>query len=159
MNTAKYCIPVLPKFNENIRMVCTQSKRILIIEEEPVFLRSLIFTLKRYHHYVRGFSNCSHLLEEIISAGNNMPELIIADMPVLSSRGFDLIDKIRNAGSSTPVLAIISFNDRHVIEGLKKRGITNFLIKPFSLVDFINQVESCLILCDNTTSDQISFSV
>jgi DNA-binding NtrC family response regulator len=125
-------------------MISIQSKRVLIVEDEPVLLRSLIFTLKRLHHNVRGFSDGSYLIQEMMFSEWELPELIIIEIPLLTTTGYELIDKIRAFGIEAPIMAIISFNDHCIIKELKKRAVTTYLIKPFTMDDFTGQFDKCI---------------
>jgi DNA-binding response OmpR family regulator len=115
-------------------------KKILIAEDEPSLLNSLVFTLKRFHFKTMGISDGLQAIEHLINSENEGYDLFITDIQLPGLSGFEVIDKMRAAGIHTPILVITAYGDQQVLSEISRRKIDGYLAKPFTMNDLLQSV-------------------
>jgi two-component system NtrC family response regulator len=120
------------------------SKKILIAEDEPALLRSLIFTLKRFQFQATGVTDGLQALDYLANCKENICDLFITDIQLPGISGFEVIDKIRSLGFQFPILVITAYGDQKVLTEIAKRKIEDYLTKPFSMDDLLQRVAKLL---------------
>lgn len=119
-------------------------KKILIAEDEPALLRSLIFTLKRFHFQPTGVTDGLQALEYFSNCKEEVCDLFITDIQLPGISGFEVIDKIRSLGFQFPILVITAYGDQKVLTEIGKRKIEDYLTKPFSMDDLLQRIAKLL---------------
>ena len=114
-------------------------KRVLIIENDKKILDILAFALGREGYLV---NKASSLVDALLD-GENMPDLVILDMPSVQSEAavqdnIEVCRFLRDKGVIVPVLALIGAESE--IEDLSDAGIDDFLIKPFAMRELLAKV-------------------
>lgn len=114
-------------------------KRVLIIENDKKILDILAFALGREGYLV---NKASSLVDALLD-GENMPDLVILDMPSVQSEAavqdnIEVCRFLRDKGVIAPVLALIGAESE--IEDLSDAGIDDFLIKPFAMRELLAKV-------------------
>lgn len=117
-----------------------KDKKIFIAEDEPVLLRSLLFTLKRFHFHVTGFPDGVQVLDQLIKPTCGKCDLLITDIQLPGLSGLELIDKLRFAQLKLPIIVITAYGDQKVLTEIQKRNIDGYLTKPFSMNDLVKRV-------------------
>jgi two-component system alkaline phosphatase synthesis response regulator PhoP len=115
-------------------------KKILIAEDEPALLRSLIFTLKRFHFQATGVNDGIRALEYLTNSEQNSCDLFITDIQLPGISGFEVIDKVRSLGLQFPILVITAYGDQKVLTEIGNRKIEAYLTKPFSMDDLLQRI-------------------
>ena len=115
--------------------------RIMIIDDELELVNILKSVLEAEGHEVVGLSDSKNALDCITQY---KPNILILDkmMPLIS--GDEIVMQLRSqaAFSNLPVIVVSgNFNQDSKIESLKK-GASDYLVKPFSIPDFIQRVNS-----------------
>ena len=113
--------------------------RILIIEDEPQLARHIRAALVRQSHLVEVEHDGTKGMQSALS---HPPDLIVLDVNLPSTDGFEVLTRIRAANTTTRVLMLTArgeVEDR--IRGLKG-GADDYLSKPFDLEELIARVEA-----------------
>lgn len=117
--------------------------KIIIVEDEPALLHSLAFTLRRQHYRIFTSINGSDALTIIRNEfdKNENFDLLITDIQLPGISGLELVDSLESFKISLPSLIITAYGDATVISEIKRRGIANFLAKPFSTEELLTKVQ------------------
>jgi DNA-binding response OmpR family regulator len=118
-------------------------KTILVAEDEPFIVESLTFLLSREGHTVEAVADGG----EVIAAMHRIrPDLLILDIMMPSSNGFDILRKIRVTPNlqATPVLALTAKGQEADRRRMLELGANDFMTKPFSNVDLVAKVGDLL---------------
>ena len=117
-----------------------QSKKILVIDDEPV-VGNIIKRFMQNDDY--SVLVCNSSSEAITATQNSVPELIISDFNLpCCSNGVDLCLKIQESTSQNVPVIIISGEIKNELNA-KKRGF-EFMGKPLEKEKFLPLVEECL---------------
>ena len=117
-----------------------QSKKILVIDDEPV-VGNIIKRFMQNDDY--SVLVCNSSSEAITATQNSVPELIISDFNLpCCSNGVDLCLKIQKSTSQNVPVIIISGEIKNELN-VKKRGFA-FMGKPLEKGKFLPLVEECL---------------
>src|SRR3989337_2366329 len=105
------------------------SKKILVTDDEELFLSQLEHTLSSAYYNVILARNGADALSKI--ASENV-DLVISDfkMPVMD--GLELLHHIRERYYHIPVIIMTAYGTIDLAVSTMKEGATDFLIKPFS---------------------------
>lgn len=112
---------------------------LLIIEDDPEIAKNLITALNNAGHQVEHADNGIDGLEK---ATGGRADIIILDRMLPGMDGIDVLKKLRNNGSSTPVLLLSALGEvDHRVEGLQL-GADDYLTKPFSFIELQARLEA-----------------
>jgi DNA-binding response OmpR family regulator len=115
--------------------------RILIVEDEPAVARGLEYALAN-----EGFSvawaeigQCAMQLFR-----EQAPDLIVLDIRLPDTNGFDLCRQLRTEGNRQPIL-MLTARDEEVdkVLGLEL-GADDYMVKPFSLRELLSRIRALL---------------
>ncbi len=73
-------------------------------------------------------------------AGRLVPDLILLDLYLPDVFGLDLLNQMRVAGVEGDVIVISAANESETVERALKLGVTNYLLKPFTLDDLAGRL-------------------
>ncbi|TVT44778.1 MAG: response regulator [Denitromonas halophila] len=121
----------------------TQSKKILIADDEPNIVISLEFLMKR-----EGFdvSIAGDGEEAIAKIRSDSPDLVLLDVMMPKKSGFDVCQEVKAdpALSATRILMLTAKGrDTEMAKGLAL-GADAYMTKPFSTKDLVDQVHQLL---------------
>ncbi|ARF69152.1 DNA-binding response regulator [Paenibacillus larvae subsp. pulvifaciens] len=117
------------------------SQKILVIEDEPTLSRLLSYNLAQegYETDVVGDGT-----EGYQAAVRNTYDLIILDIMLPGMNGFEVLSKLRQKGSKTPVIILTARNaEEEVVQGLKF-GADDYITKPFGVAELLARVSAVL---------------
>ena len=117
------------------------SGRILIIDDDPHFLRVLQRILSGEQFSVAATSNPCDAIELVRS--NNF-ELIICDLRMPDCDGLNLLQAIRSAGNEIPVIILTAYGEVDTYLEAMNAGATEYLNKPIKSDDLVPVVRNCL---------------
>lgn len=106
-------------------------KRILIIEDNPMVVKSLEFKLTKDGYDVIVAEDGRKALE-ILRDDNDSIQLVITDLMLPYISGTELIEHIRNNTPSMPIIVLSTSNQEEIITDAFMMGVNDFITKPFS---------------------------
>ena len=105
-------------------------KRILIIEDNPMVVKSLEFKLTKDGYDVVVAEDGRKALE--ILKEDDAIELVITDLMLPYITGTELIEHIRNNTPTMPIIVLSTSNQEEIITDAFMMGVDDFITKPFS---------------------------
>ena len=117
------------------------SGRILIIDDDPHFLRVLQRILSGEKFVVTATSNPCDALELLRSGSFN---LIICDLRMPDCDGLNLLQAIRSAGNEIPVIILTAYGEVDTYLEAMNAGATEYLNKPIKSDELVQVVRNCL---------------
>jgi DNA-binding response OmpR family regulator len=115
--------------------------KILIIEDEPGLVTTLGDRLRTHGYLVSAAGDGKTGLE---IAMREPVDLILLDLMLPGQNGLSVCEKLRKAGSSTPILMLTARRQtKDKVAGLKAGG-DDYLTKPFQMSELLARVEALL---------------
>lgn len=118
----------------------TQSKTILVVDDEPRYVHLLEVNLVTEGYLVRGAANGQEAVEAVAAA---RPDLILLDimMPVMD--GFTACERIREFSTIPIIMLTAKGEERDRVRGLDA-GADDYIVKPFSAQELLARVRAVL---------------
>jgi two-component system KDP operon response regulator KdpE len=120
-----------------------QLAKVLVVDDEPNVLRSLVQYLTIEDFEVETASNGEEALEKVQSF---CPELILLDVMMPGMDGFEVLDKVKEmpGHNNTPVIMLTAKDQSSdVLKGYQS-GATSYLVKPFNLDELVETINQTL---------------
>ena len=128
--------------------------RILIAEDDPKLLKSLVHIFELNHYAVDGVDNG---IDAFDFASSDEYDGLVFDIMMPGMDGVTLLKKLRAKGITTPALFLTARTEiDQKIEGLDA-GADDYLPKPFSTGELLARVRAMLRRKDNFTPDMLTF--
>ena len=128
--------------------------RILIAEDDPKLLKSLVHIFELNNYAVDGVDNGVDAFDFAFSGEYDG---LILDIMMPGIDGVTLLKKLRSIGITTPALFLTAKTEIYQkIEGLDA-GADDYLPKPFSTGELLARVRAMLRRKDNFTPDLLTF--
>ena len=128
--------------------------RLLIAEDDPKLLKSLVHIFETNHYVVDGVSDGS-LAFDYASSGEY--DGLVLDIMMPGMDGMTLLKKLRKDGITTPALFLTAKTEiDQKIEGLDA-GADDYLPKPFATGELLARVRAMLRRKDNFVPDLLCF--
>ena len=128
--------------------------RILIAEDDPKLLKSLVHIFEMNHYAVDGVDNG---VDAFDFASSDEYDGLVLDIMMPGMDGVSLLKKLRASGITTPALFLTAKTETYQkIEGLDA-GADDYLPKPFSTGELLARVRAMLRRKDNFTPDLLTF--
>lgn len=104
-------------------------KQILVVDDEPVWLRVLTQILKSKGYDVKEAASGADALKTLKSY---VPDLILLDVRMPDMNGFDLLDQIKKLPklAEKPVVFVSAMDDFHAKKVARELGAADYLLKP-----------------------------
>ena len=130
--------------------------RILIAEDDPKLLKSLVHIFELNHYATDGVDNG---VDAFDYASSGEYDGLVLDVMMPGMDGVTLLKKLRANGITTPALFLTARTEiDQRIEGLDA-GADDYLPKPFSTGELLARIRAMLRRKDNFTPDLLTFSV
>ena len=128
--------------------------RILVAEDDPKLLKTLVHIFELNNYVVDGVNNG----EDAFSfASSDEYDGLVLDIMMPGMDGITLLKRLRARGVTTPALFLTARTEiEQRIEGLDA-GADDYLPKPFSTGELLARVRAMLRRKDNFTPDMLSF--
>ena len=123
------------------RLEAEISGRILIIDDDPHFLRVLQRILSHEKFNVTAIANPCEAIELLRSGNFN---LIICDLRMPDCDGLNLLQAVRGAGNETPVVILTAYGEVDTYLEAMNAGATEYLNKPINSDELVQVVRNCL---------------
>ena len=128
--------------------------RLLIAEDDPKLLKSLVHIFENNHYVADGVSDGS-LAFDYASSGEY--DGLVLDIMMPGMDGVTLLKKLRKNGITTPALFLTAKTETYQkIEGLDA-GADDYLPKPFATGELLARVRAMLRRKDNFVPDLLRF--
>ena len=128
--------------------------RILIAEDDPKLLKSLVHIFELNHYAADGVDNG---IDAFDYACSDEYDGLVLDIMMPGMDGVSLLKKLRARGITTPALFLTARTEIYQrIEGLDA-GADDYLPKPFSTGELLARVRAMLRRKDNFTPDMLTF--
>ena len=128
--------------------------RILIAEDDPKLLKSLVHIFELNNYAVDGVDNGNDAYD---FASSGEYDGLVLDIMMPGTDGVSLLKKLRAAGITTPALFLTARTEiDQRIEGLDA-GADDYLPKPFATGELLARVRAMLRRKDNFTPDLLTF--
>ena len=128
--------------------------RILIAEDDPKLLKSLVHIFELNHYAVDGVDNG---VDAFDFASSDEYDGLVLDIMMPGMDGVTVLKKLRAKGITTPALFLTARTEiDQRIEGLDA-GADDYLPKPFSTGELLARVRAMLRRKDNFTPDMLTF--
>ena len=129
--------------------------RILIAEDDPKLLKSLVHIFELNHYAVDGVDNGTDAFD---FASSGEYDGLVLDIMMPGMDGVTLIKKLRKENITTPALFLTAKTEiEQRIEGLDA-GADDYLPKPFSTGELLARVRAMLRRKENFTPDMMNFA-
>lgn len=127
--------------------------RILIAEDDPRLLKSLIHIMKTNNYSVDGVSDGKTALQLALS---DEYDGLVLDIMMPEMDGIEVLKTLRNKGITTPALFLTARTEvEQRVEGLDA-GADDYLPKPFKTAELLARVRAMLRRKDNYTPDLLT---
>ena len=114
---------------------------ILLIEDNAGFAEGLRQNLEFEGYRVTIAANAA---ESAHALGADWPDLVILDIMLPDGNGYDVLRRIRERDSITPVLMLTALSEEsHKVRGLRL-GADDYVTKPFGLLELLARVATLL---------------
>ena len=128
--------------------------RILIAEDDPKLLKSLVHIFEMNNYAVDGVDNGNDAFD---FASSDEYDGLVFDIMMPGMDGVTLLKKLRANGITTPALFLTAKTETYQkIEG-HEAGADDYLPKPFSTGELLARVRAMLRRKDNFTPDLLTF--
>ena len=128
--------------------------RILIAEDDPKLLKSLVHIFEMNHYAVDGVDNGNDAFD---FASSYEYDGLVLDIMMPGMDGVSLLKKLRANGITTPALFLTAKTETYQkIEGLDA-GADDYLPKPFATGELLARVRAMLRRKDNFTPEMLNF--
>jgi len=112
---------------------------VLLVDDEASFLRDLAEGLRISHPGVQVFTAQSG--EKAIQFMKTaLFDVVVTDLNMPGTNGFDLLRKIRELYPHVPVIVMSAYTRSYVEERLKGIRLASYIEKPLDLDEFVNAV-------------------
>jgi len=115
--------------------------RILIVDDDPHFLRVLARILSGENFLVTSAGGACDALELIKSA---QFDLVISDLRMPECDGLNFLEALRRDGNKVPVIILTAYGEVDTYLAAMNAGATEYLNKPIHSDELLKTVRSCL---------------
>ncbi len=116
----------------------SDSWRILIVEDESIFARSVATALQRAGHVPSIAPTLADARRQLGTNNPEPPDLVILDMRLPDGDGFDLLSSLSEAGDSAPTTIVVTaYGDISQAVKAMKLGAADYLKKPVDLDELL----------------------
>lgn len=135
---------VLKKDTSNSIFVLKSKKqkmkhKILLVEDQPIILKTLEYRLKKEGYEV---TSCSNGKDAQDAFETNQYQTVLTDLIMPQACGFELLHFIRQVkDSSTPVVIFSDVNIEEKSDEAIENGANHFIRKPFDLDEVMGTVK------------------
>jgi DNA-binding response OmpR family regulator len=117
-----------------------ESKTILVVDDEPRYVRLLEVNLTPEGYVVRKAANGQEAVESVAS---DRPDLVLLDIMMPIMDGFTACERIREFSTIPIIMLTAKGEERDRVRGLDA-GADDYIVKPFSAQELLARVRAVL---------------
>ncbi len=119
-----------------ISTMAKPKKQILIVDDEPAWVKVLSVLLRKQGYKVLEATNAREALNTLTGS---KPDLILSDVRMPDMNGFDFLDQVRRStkNAKTPVVFLSAVDDYDARKVARDLGAADYLVKPFDEKDVL----------------------
>jgi len=117
------------------------AKKILIVDDEPDFIKMITVRLEANGHTVVTASDGKEGLSKIVSEA---PDAVLLDIIMPKINGLDVLKRARKLNRDLPIFIITAYSDQKRFRLAKKLGVTGFIMKTGDLAKEVENVNNIL---------------
>jgi DNA-binding response OmpR family regulator len=123
----------------------TNSKHILIVEDEEMTARLILYRLKamghRVHHASDGIEGFNYIRE-------NKPDLVVLDVMLPGISGFEILQRLQDDENfDTSLIKVLMLSNKKRAEDVSRGfdlGVMEYVPKPFKMEEFLLRLNRVL---------------
>jgi FixJ family two-component response regulator len=115
-----------------------RQQTIAIVDDEPNMLRALSDILQAHGFETADFSSAEDWLAR---GASTPPDFLVLDVHLGGISGIELQRRLRDAGSTLPIIFMTAWDDEGVRARAQQFGCIGFLRKPFSPRQLVEIIE------------------
>jgi two-component system, OmpR family, KDP operon response regulator KdpE len=127
--------------------------RVLVVDDEPQFLRALATNLRGAGYDVETVTTAG---EAITAAGLNSPDAVILDLVLPDGSGTDVCRELRR-WSEAPIIVISAVGDENEKIAALDAGADDYVTKPFAIGELLARLRAALRRSTAPSEPVISF--
>lgn len=135
--------------------IANQQKKILLVDDDPVFLMMLAQFLNG-HHYETLNASCG--IEALRVFKDSKPDAVLLDGDLPDLSGIDvckMLKKLPN-GDTTPVIMVTAMNEEQFVDNAFQAGASDYITKPIHWAVLKNRLSYLLQVKEATSALQFS---
>ncbi len=109
-----------------------QKTKILLLDDEQIVLKRLKPSLEKSGYEVEAFSRSSEASNRIMEKEF---DIVITDLKMEGLDGMEFLTQVKSRSPSTEVIVITGFATMETAKESFKKGVFDFLAKPFKLAE------------------------
>jgi DNA-binding NtrC family response regulator len=114
---------------------------VLLVDDEPAFVRSLSYALKQQGMRVTGVHDCASALAVLATA---KPDIALVDLRMPGIDGMGTLERLRTQMPALPVIMVSAHGDTRAAVQAVKAGAADYLTKPFELDELVHCISATL---------------
>ena len=125
-------------------------RKILIVDDDPGFLRMLSLALSRElkeQRYDLSIANNGRKAVEMVKS--QVPDVVVLDLNLPDINGREILKEIKEINGETATIIITGYGDERVAVELMKAGAFDFISKPFKVDVLLKAIHDALTLFDS----------
>lgn len=119
----------------------TTAKKILVVDDEPDFLRMIKLRLEANDYEVITASNGKEALERVKDA---LPDAVLLDVMMPGMDGLQILKKIRKLNKDLPVFIITAFSNQERFKLANDLKASGFIVKTADLKREVDNISGIL---------------
>jgi DNA-binding NtrC family response regulator len=116
-------------------------KSVLIVDDEPTVLKSLMFALEEEGFEVQGAQDGA---QGLAMAESMVPDAVLLDVNLPDMNGLDVLARLAADRPNLPVIMISAMSDTRLAVKAVKAGAADYVTKPFDLDELLHTVRSAV---------------
>ncbi len=123
-------------------MATGKKVKILIIDDEEL----ICWSLKQSFEKVEGYTvNCAYTGDDALhKLSDDQYDVVITDLNLPDVKNYEIVSKIRNITSNTPVIVISAYLSEPVLSTVSKEGVFKCINKPFEINHIMGEVKEAM---------------
>ncbi len=127
----------------------TDKKTILVVDDEPRYVRLVEVNLLSESYAVQTASNGQQAVESVAAS---QPDLILLDVMMPIMDGFTACERIREFSNVPIIVVTAKGEERDRVRGLDA-GADDYIVKPFSAQELLARVRAVLRRAERSTGE------